>query len=290
MQVHIDGDVIVYRAGYAAEHTLYHVHYRDGGQQKTETFDKAKEHQAFLEEKNWAPTDYWVETEFVVEDESAAIYNVRSIIGSIADDLGVDLDTEVFVYLSGPENYRNGIATIKPYKGNRDPDRKPVHAPAIKDYMRRKYNCIISNGQEADDDMASAHYAIWEVNPEGSVIATIDKDLDTVPGMHYNFVTKESYLVTPEEAERFFWQQMVSGDPVDNIPGVPGWGRIKAAKFVDKHWPNIVPAVRDLYVQSYGDKAEDAMLEMGRLLYIRKRSDEWWTIPKEDTNDGRSDT
>ena len=281
MQVHVDGDVIVYRAGFAAEHTYYHVHYMEDGKQETQTFDGAKEYKAFIEERDFGPLDYTVETEFSVEDESAALYNVKSIVRSIADDLQVDLDTEVFVYLSGGTNYREGVATIKPYKGNRADKPKPVHAPAIKQFIRSRYNTIVSDGQEADDDMAIAHYTLWEVDPDSSVIATIDKDLNTIPGRHYNFATKEAFIVTPEEADKFFWQQMVSGDTVDNIPGIPKWGKIKAAKFVEENWPNIYPAVRSLYVQAYPEDPDKALLEMGRLLYIRKRPDEWWNPPKE---------
>jgi hypothetical protein len=282
MIVHVDGDVIVYRAGYAAEHTLYHVHYRgEDGAQATISFDGANDYKAWLEKSGLSPIDYWVENEIQVEDESLAVYNVRSIIGAIAEDLQVDTEDEIVVYLSGPDNYRNGIAQVKPYKGNRDPTRKPVHATALKQYIRNAYNCKVSDGQEADDDMGIAHFSMWEVDPDSTCIATIDKDLDTIPGMHYNFVTKESYLVSPEEASKFFWQQMVSGDPVDNIPGVPKWGKKKAADYVAKHWPDIVPAVRALYVQGYGEKADEVMLEMGRLLYIRRRPDEWWELPKE---------
>ena len=283
MQVHIDGDVIVYRAGFAAEHTLYHVHYRDeSGEQQTKSFDKAKPMRAFVEEKAFTPVEFWVETEFFAEEERAATYNVRSIINSIADELQVDPFEEVRVYLSGPDNYRYGISTVKPYKGNRPLDRKPVHAAAIKDYIRTHYTHQVSDGQEADDDMAIAHFAMWEQDPESSIIATIDKDLDTIPGMHYNFVTKETYRVTPEEADKFFWMQMVSGDPVDNVPGIPKYGKLKAEKFINEHWPNVYDPVRGLYVQSYGDKADDVMLEMGRLLYIRKRPDEWFSLPKEE--------
>lgn len=281
--VHVDGDVIGYRAGYAAEHTLYHVHYKVGGKQKTKTFDGAKEYKAFLEEREFGPLDYLVETEVVVEDEKAALYNVRSIIQSIADDLQVDPETELRVYLTGPNNYRSGVATIKPYKGNRDPNKKPVHAPAIKEYMRGRYNAIVSDGQEADDEMAIAHLATpgWETE---SVIATIDKDLDTIPGRHYNFVTKEAYYIDEAEARKFFWCQMIAGDPVDNVPGIPGMGMVKAKKYL-ADWDGIderiaYDKVRALYVQSYGDKSDEALLEMGRLLYIRRRPDEWWQPPE----------
>jgi DNA polymerase-1 len=287
MIVHVDGDVIGYRAGYAAEHTLYHVHFRgEDGKQHTRTFDGATEYKAFLAEQNFEPLDFWVENEIHVEPEELALYNVRSIINAICDAMQVTED-EIIVYLSGPDNYRNGVATTLPYKGNRDPTRKPVHAPAIKQLMRSRYKAKVSDGQEADDDMAIAHMALWTSDPMSSCIATIDKDLDTVPGLHYNFATKVGRYIEPLEARRFFWQQMISGDTVDNIPGVPGYGKIKAEKLMadwkGDEW-DAYQRVRALYVQAYDDKADDAIVEMGRLLYIRQRPDEWWNPPKEADN------
>lgn len=281
MMVHVDGDVIRYRAGYAAEHTIYHVSIKGpDGKQERHTFDGAKEYQFFLKEKELGPLDFMLETEVVVEDESAAVYNARSIISSIASDLQVDEENELTVYLSGPSNYRLQIAKTKPYKGNRDPARKPVHVGAITDFIHRRYNVRVSDGQEADDDMGIAHYSMWGVDPTSTVIATIDKDLNTVPGLHYNFVSRRSYNVTPAEAVKFFWTQMVSGDTVDNVPGVPGYGAAKAEKYLAEFDGTDEAALREhvraLYVQSYGDSAEEVMKEMGQLLYIRKRPDEWW--------------
>jgi hypothetical protein len=153
--------------------------------------------------------------------------------------------------------------------------------------MRSRYKAKVSDGQEADDDMAIAHMALWTSDPMSSCIATIDKDLDTVQGLHYNFATKVGRYIEPLEARRFFWQQMISGDTVDNIPGVPGYGKIKAEKLMadwkGDEW-DAYQRVRALYVQAYDDKADDAIVEMGRLLYIRQRPDEWWNPPKEADN------
>lgn len=290
MIVHVDGDVIVYRAGFACEKTLYHVHYLGGGKERIRTFDGAKEYKSFIDETDFGPAGHWVETELRVEPEEAALYNVRSILRSIADDLQVDLDEEVKVYLSGPENYRIGVATLKPYKGNRDPTKKPVHAPAIKELLRNRYNCKVSDGQEADDDMAQAHFQLWTLDPDSTCIATIDKDLDTIPGMHYNFAKKEKYIVTPREAKLNFWKQMLTGDTVDNIPGIPGVGHSKAKKLLgdlyvqdDRPLSEVEKAAYDIvlaeYQKAYGEKADEALLEMGRLLFIRHDGIDWWTPP-----------
>jgi DNA polymerase-1 len=289
--VHVDGDVVVYRAGFAAEHTLYHLHYYADGKQATKTFDGAKEYEAFLKDKDWSPVDYWVEPEIMVEPEEAAVYNVRSILRSICEDLQIDPETELRVYLSGETNFRNGVATIKPYKGNRDKSRKPVHAPALKDYVRRAYNCKTSDGQEADDDMAIAHFDMFCKDPDSTVISTIDKDLNMIPGLHYNFVTKESYYVQPFEGLLNFYRQCLTGDTTDNIPGIRGVGPVKAGKLIpdDADPGAALHAVRGAYREAYGDDAEKVLLEVGRLLWIRRNHDEWWSPPDGDHGADRSD-
>jgi DNA polymerase-1 len=286
--VHVDGDVVVYRAGFAAEHTLYHLHYYEGGKQATKTFDGAKEYEAFLKDKDWSPVDYWVETEIVVEPEEAAVYNVRSILRTICDDLQIDPETELRVYLSGGTNFRDGVATIKPYKGNRDRSRKPVHAPALKEYVRRTYTTVVSDGQEADDDMATAHFAMFVQDPDSTVISTIDKDLNMIPGLHYNFVTKESYYVEPYEGLLNFYRQCLTGDTTDNIPGIRGIGPVKALKLVPDGTPPAVAleTVRGAYREAYPENADAALLEIGQLLWIRREPDEWWSPPHADGTDG----
>lgn len=287
MKVHVDCDVVAYRAGYAAEHTWYYLHFLENGKEYVREFDGAKAYKDFVLEKGLPPSSFWVENKVKVEAEEAALYNVRSILKDIASALAVDLETDILCYISGPDNYRNGVATLKPYKGNRDPTRKPVHAPAIKELLRNRYSAKVSDGQEADDDIASAHYAMWEADPLSSVIATIDKDLDMVPGLHYDFVAKESYDVSPEAGRYAFWSQMLTGDTVDNIPGVPKIGRIVAARILDKVGSYddlaLYEAVREEYVKAYGDKADEALLEMGRLLWIRHKGVDWWTPPSKES-------
>ena len=67
------------------------------------------------------------------------------------------------------------------------------------------------------------------------IAVTIDKDLKGVTGWHYNpdKDTKPRY-VSPEEAERFFCQQWLTGDSTDGIPGLWRVGPKKADKFLDE--------------------------------------------------------
>ena len=112
-----------------------------------------------------------------------------------------------------------------------------------------------------------------------SVIVSTDKDLDMIPGLHYDWVKEQGYIVSQEDAMRWFFTQMLTGDAVDNIPGVPGIGPKKAARALEgaTTQEQMLEVVRTLYVQSYGVLADDALLENGRLLWMRREPHQIWT-------------
>jgi len=278
MLIHLDGDVLVYRAGFAAEHVYHTVECAIGGEMMRARFADKERALAFLDEQGINYQGVAWSTDVEVQPEANALMIARSIINKILEDMSVGEDA-LRVYLSGAGNFRNGVATIKEYKANRANKRKPVHSAAIKGMLRREYNVILSDGQEADDDIGIAHYACWVRDPQSTVIATIDKDLDMIPGLHYNFVTGETRNIEPEEGMRWFWTQMLTGDTTDNIPGIPGVGKVKAAKILADLTGDaaLYGAVAEAYKSGYGETWESALLENGRLLWIRREPDEWWS-------------
>jgi len=171
MHVHFDGDLLVYRCGFAAEKMQYHV--------ENETFTTLREANAYIAEHGGT-----VEVgERLVEPIENALANVKSMVEVALENLGVDAE-DMTMYLSGPTNYRDGVATLRPYKGNRDAAHKPVHGPAIKEYMEHKYHTVYSVDEEADDVVAYNHYAMYLRDPYSTIIATVDKDLNMIPGLH----------------------------------------------------------------------------------------------------------
>ena len=94
-----------------------------------------------------------------------------------------------------------------------------------------------------------------------------------IPGNHYNFVKRDFYYVDQVSADLNFYRQMLTGDRVDNIPGIEGIGDVKAAKLLDEHGRDpdrVKEAVKDLYRRQYGDEWESAYQEVGVLLWMRR--------------------
>ena len=161
------------------------------------------------------------------------------------------------LFLTGKVNFRNDIAVTAPYKGNRKDVKKPVHLPLLREYLQVSWGATISDGQEADDDIAIRATQLGE---EG-IIVSIDKDFMQVPGWHYNFVKKEKKFVTPEEGLRFFYKQILTGDNADNIKGIHRVGDVKATKMLAD-----AKTEQELYACCVEAMGADRVLENGRLL------------------------
>ena len=176
------------------------------------------------------------------------------------------------LFLTGKVNYRNDIAVTVPYKGNRKDVKKPVHLPLLREYLQTAWGATVSDGQEADDDIA---IRATELGDE-SIIVSIDKDFMQVPGWHYNFVKKVKKYVTPEEGLRFFYKQILTGDSADNIKGMHRVGDVKATKMLAD-----AKTEQELYACCVEAMGLDRVLENARLLWLRRQPNQLWEPPSE---------
>lgn len=178
------------------------------------------------------------------------------------------------LYLTGGSNYRFNIATTAVYKGNRVAP-KPQHLPALRKHLVDEWGAIIVEGIEADDAVATH---ATDLGYNNSVIVSVDKDLDQVPGWHYNFVKDIAYHITPEEGMYRFYKQILTGDSADNIIGLKGIGPVKADKILDECDTEV--KLYNACVQAY-DGNEERVLENARLLWLRRYEGQMWEPPKE---------
>ena len=176
------------------------------------------------------------------------------------------------LFLTGKVNYRNDIAVTAPYKGNRKDVKKPVHLPLLREYLQTAWAASVSDGQEADDDIAIRATELGD----DCIIVSIDKDFMQVPGWHYNFVKKEKKYVTPEEGLRFFYKQILTGDNADNIKGIHRVGDVKATKMLAD-----AKTEQELYACCVEAMGADRVLENARLLWLRRQPNQLWEPPIE---------
>jgi hypothetical protein len=172
-------------------------------------------------------------------------------------------------WITGKTNFRFEVATTVPYKGNRKDAPKPKHYEALRKHLM-KLGAKMSEGEEADDSVGIA-------STEGNYwIVHVDKDLDQLPGWHYNPVKDEEYYVTEFEGLYSFYKQILTGDRVDNIEGIRGIGPVKADKILKD-----CTTEEELYaacIKAY-DGNTDRVLENGKLLWLRRETNQMWQPP-----------
>jgi len=207
------------------------------------------------------------------DTESVALDTLDSFITDLVmhEELLDVMDFEY--YLTGKTNFRYEVAVTQPYKGNRSKREKPQHLQALRQRLIDVWGASVSVDQEADDDMSLRQYELGDE----SIIISLDKDLDMVPGWHYNFVKGVKYYTTPEEGLYLFYRQILMGDQVDNIKGATRIGPKKAEKILSK-CSNVVE-MWEACVEAHD--SEERALEDARLLWMRSKPGEMWEPPSE---------
>ena len=272
MRCLIDGDILAYELGYGGEYDD-----EDGNHVilppdvVTANVDQRIRE---IEEECWA-------------DEPSTIYlTYNKWIGKRLDK---QARREGYKSHSYNPNFREGMETTRPYKGTRKPD-KPFHYHNILAHLM-SLNCVISDGCEADDEMAIEQTKSPLLS---TVICSRDKDLRIVKGMGFGWACGRQPQFGPEViSERggielipkkgikgtglaFFYSQLLTGDAVDNIPGLPGYGPAKTFKAFegDTSAEEMFESVKCLYAGVIEGDWESYLLEQGRLLWmINKRDD-----------------
>lgn len=282
MQPLIDGDILVYEIGWAAD-------------------------------VGWRSIKEWKEGD-VPLDPPPFDYVAELLDNRIAEICGCVMATQPpIIYLTGKGNFREAIAKRKPYKGTRKEDGKPWHYANIWAYLQVAYNGIIVEGMEADDAMCIEQMANLKLDQDAesgaynfpyTVICTRDKDLRQCSGFYYSWELGKQPAYGPKfhkgygelclsednkklsgYGDAFFYAQCLMGDSVDNIPGLPKCGpkyAYDALSQIDTK-ENAYLTVLSLYRHYYGELAESELLEQARLLYmIREKQDNrilFWNPP-----------
>lgn len=204
------------------------------------------------------------------------------------------------LFLTGENNFRFKIATVKPYK-SRDVNKRPFHFENIRAYMIGVYGARVVDGMEADDAICIEQNS----RPDETIICTRDKDLRMQYGWHYGWESGKQPAFHPQWVDpignitlvkdkivgtglHFFYSQLLTGDVVDSIPGLPRCGPVKAFEVLRgcTTEEEMFNAVYPLYREKYGDMWRVMLLEQGQLLWMCNQLHEdgrpvLWEIPYE---------
>lgn len=128
------------------------------------------------------------------------------------------------------------------YKANRKKLEKPRFLKELTAYAIETLGFCRVDGYEADDLVNMCKEQLGD----NTLIVHTDKDLDQIPGNHFNYKKPEFYDVSEDTAQLNLWTQVITGDSIDNIKGIPGKGSAFAAKVFKQDEP-----YRNLVLLSY---------------------------------------
>ena len=221
-------------------------------------------------------------------------------------------------YISKGESFRDQIALREEYKATRQ-SKKPHHFKNLTAYMEGPLQAKVAIGIEADDLIAIDHIQNQE-DREGcafdslgmtkTIICSRDKDLRQIPGWFYSWELGKQPSFGPCEIDKvgelfldrekkppkltgtglaFFFAQCIMGDPVDNVPGLQGYGPVAAFDLLKIHSTpkDMLDEVIRVFQDCYGKQWEAELLEQGQLLWMCRRfnpdgTPELWQIGMEE--------
>lgn len=256
----IDGDILLYELGYAAE-----AYWKYEGREGIPPFS------------------------FVGDMADTRIAEICS---------AVEATEQPILFFTGKTNFRNRIAKRQQYKEREG--RKPFHYYNLRAYLKGKYDCRTEEGYEADDLMAieqTNRLVLIEEQKQNivhSIICTRDKDLHSVRGWQYGWEVHNQPSFGPLFIESFgsiklssnrkkvegtgflfFASQLLTGDSVDTIPGIDGFGPVSAFKTLEgcTTKKEALQAVLKEYKKAFGIQGYSEMIEQGRLLWMLRSYD-----------------
>lgn len=156
-------------------------------------------------------------------------------------------------FLGACKSFRKDI--YPEYKANRKGREKPPYFNELFDYLIDRWKFIrTTEGLEADDAVNIVRNSLQ--NDYNCTIISSDKDLfKSIKGRYLNTRDLSIIETSEEDATKFFWKSMITGDVIDNIKGIPGKGDSyfnKLLDFIEDKHTNLAMEVLDRYIQHFG--------------------------------------
>jgi len=285
--MHIDADILAYRAAAATDGRMYEITYNKEGDPWAILHERYKK-DADKIMKKLEKEGYEVSIELTHDPEPLenAIHIMKKAIKSLETQLQYHTDGlgTSYYYISLGGSFRE--KEYPTYKANRKDMRRPANLEECKAWLMSEKGATSVPGRfEADDLMAMN-------KKEGDIICSIDKDLLQVPGHHFNWVRNEYKVVSKEDGLRSLYTQMLTGDTSDGIPGIKGVGPVTAKKLLEDlsseylMYCVVLKAYLEKTRKKRGEKPEDFQMRVitlvrahARLLYLLRSPEDSWEPP-----------
>ena len=201
--------------------------------------------------------DYWTLMCDVDQAKNVFMQHIEQLLNHVECD-------EVHLAFSGGRCFRHDINPL--YKSNRKDKRKPMALKELIEWCRKKWTSFVWDNLEADDVIG-----IMATMPNTNyVVVSGDKDFRTIPCEQYDYLRKQFFDISEEEAAYNHLVQALSGDPTDGYAGLKGFGPKTSQKLLDKKeatWET----VKNAYIlKGY---TEDEALLNARMAYILQHKD-----------------
>jgi 5'-3' exonuclease len=187
--------------------------------------------------------------------------------------------TDYLMAVKGPNNYR--YLLYPEYKMNRHADKKKQNefVPVLRDLAVQTGLAVESKGREADDMLR-----IWANEARAVerdyIICSIDKDLKCIPGKHFLMHKETTIVVSEEDARRHYYEQLLKGDPTDNIPGVINIGEVKAARALAPYTKeaDFQQQVVEKYMAAYGKEWKSYLLSNAKMIHLQNHEHDYFSF------------
>lgn len=204
------------------------------------------------------------------------LHNMANNIFLEIEETGIEIGEIRYFLTDCKKSFRKSLDVE--YKANRKPNK---WVNMVRRYLIEIEFSETSEYFEADDLIKDAALTLKE---NEFIILSVDKDLKQIAGLHFDYfgekvelkngqiskVSRGLEVITKQEANLYFWTQMLVGDTSDNIKGIKGIGPVKAKKAL-KDNENIEETVIEFYKNQHGEDWEIFFNKNYQLLKLGSR-------------------
>jgi len=208
-------------------------------------------------------------------DEALTTYNQR-----VQELQASTFSDDMISACYGVKNFRHDF--FSDYKNTPGRHKSKANNPfffELRDALVADGQMVPADGMEADDLVR-----IWSEEQKAlgnvTVVASVDKDLQCIPGAHYLIHRNTLIHVTEEDADVHYWTQILTGDGVDNIRGLRGIGPKKAALILKgaKNSEERKQRVLDAYFEAHGSNWKIEVTHTGTLIHIMRTPTDMFNV------------